>query len=318
LKSVLIGWWDLPACQLCFDPLIYSLKDRKQLYREPPLTIDPITTREQLNTLTTELKSQQQTIGVVPTMGALHEGHLSLVQQSLAATNETIVTIFVNPTQFAPTEDLDQYPRPLSDDLEELASLGVKHVFVPVDGEMYPAGCSTTVQPPAVAMKLEGEFRPTHFGGVATIVLKILNMTRADVAFFGQKDFQQALVIKTMVADLNVNVDIRVCDIVRESDGLALSSRNMYLSAEEREIALTLSRTLEHVETLIREGQNDGFELITEMRQMLIDGGVTSVDYAAIADPETLKTSEFISLPAVALIAAHVGKTRLIDNRIIQ
>ena len=282
------------------------------------MTIDPITTVEQLQSLTTEIKSAQQTIGVVPTMGALHEGHLSLVRQSLAATDQTIVTIFVNPTQFAPTEDLAQYPRPLSDDLAKLESLGVKHVFVPAEGQMYPEGFSTAVQPPTVATKLEGEFRPTHFGGVATVVLKLLNMTCADVGFFGQKDFQQALVIKTMVADFNVNVDIRICDIVREPDGLALSSRNIYLSEEQREIALTLSKTLNRVETLIHEGQNDGFELITEMRQMLIDGGVTSVDYVAIADPQTLDTAEFVTLPAVALIAAYVGETRLIDNRIIQ
>lgn len=251
-------------------------------------------------------------------MGALHEGHLSLVRQSLASADQTIVTIFVNPTQFAPTEDLDKYPRPLADDLAMLETQGVEHVFVPDDGQIYRPGFSTGVVPPQVAEKLEGEFRPTHFGGVAMVVLKLLNMTQADIAFFGQKDYQQSLVIKTMVAELNLNVEIRICPIVREDDGLALSSRNVFLNAEERQIALTISQTLAHVETMIREGQNDGFEIVTEMRQMLIDGGVTSVDYAVVADPETLATAEFVTLPVVALIAAHVGKTRLIDNRIIQ
>lgn len=282
------------------------------------MTIAPITTREQLLTVTSQFRRQQQTIGVVPTMGALHEGHLSLVRQSLASADQTIVTIFVNPTQFAPTEDLDKYPRPLADDLAMLETLGVEHVFVPDDGQIYRPGFSTGVVPPQVAEKLEGEFRPTHFGGVATVVLKLLNMTQADIAFFGQKDYQQSLVIKTMVAELNLNVEIRICPIVREDDGLALSSRNVFLNAEERQIALTISQTLAHVETMIREGQNDGFEIVTEMRQMLIDGGVTSVDYAVVADPETLATAEFVTLPVVALIAAHVGKTRLIDNRIIQ
>lgn len=282
------------------------------------MPIQPITTVADLHRLTGGFKSNQQTIGVVPTMGALHEGHLSLVQESLSNSDQTIVTIFVNPTQFAATEDLGKYPRPLVEDLAQLQSLGVEHVFVPAEGEMYPDGFSTAIAPPDVASKLEGEFRPTHFGGVATVVLKLLNVTQADIAFFGQKDFQQVLVIQTMVADLNVNVDIRVCPIVREEDGLALGSRNIYLSEEERKIALTLSKTLDHVESLIRDGQSDGFEIVTEMRQMLIDGGVTSVDYAVVADPQTLNTAEVIELPVVALIAAHVGKTRLIDNRIIE
>lgn len=307
----------LSACQLTQDHLIYSLFYRRQHNHEPDLPIQPITTVTDLRSLTDGFKSKQQTIGVVPTMGALHEGHLSLVKESLKDCDQTIVTIFVNPTQFGPNEDLRNYPRPPGEDLAKLEALGVEHVFAPADDEVYPSGFSTAINPPDVAGKLEGEFRPTHFSGVATVVLKLLNMTQADIAFFGQKDFQQVLVVQTMVADLNVNVDIRVCPIVRENDGLALSSRNVYLSKEEREIALTLSKTLGHVEGLIRAGQTDGFEIVTEMRQMLIDGGVTSVDYAVVADPKTLNTAESISLPVVALIAAHVGTTRLIDNRII-
>ena len=281
------------------------------------MPIQPITTVSDLRSLTDGFKSKQQTIGVVPTMGALHEGHLSLVRESLKSCDQTIVTIFVNPTQFGPNEDLRNYPRPPAADYAKLEALGVEHIFAPADDEVYPRGFSTTIAPPKVAGKLEGEFRPTHFAGVATVVLKLLNMTQADSAFFGQKDYQQVLVVQTMVADLNINVDIRVCPIVRESDGLALSSRNVYLSEEERKIALTLSRTLDHVQALVGQGQTDGFEVVTEMRQMLIDGGVTSVDYAVVADPKTLNTAEKISLPVVALIAAHVGETRLIDNRII-
>ncbi|MFK7766185.1 MAG: pantoate--beta-alanine ligase [Mariniblastus sp.] len=280
------------------------------------MSVEILKTRESLIQIVGELKTSNQSIGVVPTMGALHEGHLSLARASVAQTDKTIATIFLNPTQFAAGEDLDKYPANLEADVGLLESLGVDYVFAPPRSEMYPAGFSTNVTPPAVSKKLEGEFRPTHFVGVATVVLKLLNLTQADKAFFGQKDFQQAMVIKQMVADLNVPVEICVCPIVRDADGLALSSRNVYLSTEEREIALSLSKTLDHVEEQIHGGQRDGFEIITEMRQMLIDAGVESIDYATIAHPETLATSDPIELPAVALIAAHVGKTRLIDNRV--
>jgi len=277
----------------------------------------PITTLAALNELTDGFREANKTVGLVPTMGALHEGHLSLVRQSLEETDETIVTIFVNPSQFSAGEDLDKYPRVLDNDLETLAAVGVNHVFVPDDALMYPSGFSTSIVPPKVAAVLEGEFRPTHFSGVATVVLKLFNMTRADVAFFGQKDYQQACVIRAMVEDLNAPIEIRVCPIIREEDGLALSSRNRYLDAEQRETALVLHKTLQHVRDLITSGQNDGFEIVTEMRQMLIDGGVDSIDYAVVADPITLETADFIDGQVVALIAAHVGKTRLIDNLVI-
>ena len=277
----------------------------------------PISTLEALRELTDGFRKANKTIGLVTTMGALHEGHLSLVRQSLDETDETIVTIFVNPSQFTAGEDLDQYPRTLDADLEKLAAVGVKHVFVPDGALMYPSGFSTSIAPPKVAAVLEGEFRPTHFSGVATVVLKLFNMSRADVAFFGQKDYQQACVIRAMVEDLNVNTEVRVCPIIREPDGLALSSRNRYLDAEQRKTALVLYKTLQHVRALITSGQNDGFEIVTEMRQMLIDGGVDSIDYAVVADPVTLETADFIDGKVVALIAAYVGKTRLIDNLVI-
>ena len=277
-----------------------------------------IETLTKLKQFVADCRGHRKTIGIVPTMGALHAGHLSLVKASLSQADVTIVTIFVNPTQFAPTEDLAAYPRYLDDDLQQLGQLGDVVVFAPSEAEVYPADATTRVIPPTISKKLEGEFRPTHFAGVVTVVLKLLNMTQADKAFFGQKDFQQVAVVKQMVKDLNVPCEICTCPIVRDADGLALSSRNAYLSEEERVIALTLNKTLDEIESMVKSGLTDGFEVITEMRQMLIDGGVDVIDYAIIANPVNLETCDPISLPVAALIAAHVGKTRLIDNRIIE
>lgn len=281
---------------------------------EKPLVVS---NPDEMSALVRRLRQEGQTIGCVPTMGALHDGHLSLARESVKQTDVTIATIFVNPTQFAPGEDLDNYPRHLDSDLAKLAEEGVQYVFSPTSETMYPPGSSTTVAAPKVARKLEGEFRPSHFGGVATVVLKLFNIVMPDIAFFGQKDFQQVCVIKQMVADLNVPVKIRVCPIVREADGLAMSSRNVYLSDEERKIAPLINATLKHVATQIREGQRDGFEVVTEMRQMLIDGGVSSIDYAAVVNPDSLETSDPIQLPVALLIAVYVGKTRLIDNCLV-
>jgi pantoate--beta-alanine ligase len=294
------------------------MKQDRECESQTVLLENVIVNRADLDALVKSLKSNGKRIGVVPTMGALHEGHLSLVRESLRRADETIVTIFVNPSQFGEGEDLQKYPQTLEADIELLSREGTVHVFAPTLAEVYPDSFSTTLVPPEVSKKLEGEFRPTHFAGVTTVVLKLLNMTRADVAFFGQKDFQQQVVIKQMVNDLNVPVEIHVCPIARDKDGLALSSRNAYLSSEEREIGLTLNQTLEHVKTQIEQGQRDGYELIGEMRQMLIDGGVTSVDYAMIACPESLDMMEQIEFPVVAMLAAYVGKTRLIDNCLIE
>ena len=213
-----------------------------------------------MRALTDGLKQKGKTVGCIPTMGALHEGHLSLARASVAATDVSVATIFVNPTQFAPGEDLDSYPRRLEEDLQLLGSIGVDYVFCPQAETMYPAGSSTSVVPPKISKKLEGEFRPTHFAGVATIVLKLLNIVGPTTAFFGQKDFQQVAVIKQMVADFDVPVKIETCPIVRDDDGLALSSRNAYLSEDEREIALTINRTLKHIQQQIQDGQRDSFE----------------------------------------------------------
>ena len=277
-----------------------------------------IRTLTHLSEFVADCKQRLKTIGIVPTMGALHAGHLSLVTASLSQSDITIVTIFVNPTQFAPTDDLADYPRTLECDIKQLEQLGDVVVFAPEESEVYPPDASTRLVPPAIAKKLEGEFRPTHFAGVATVVVKLLNMTQADKAFFGQKDFQQVAVVKQTVKDLNMACEIYACPIVRDPDGLALSSRNAYLSDPEREIALTINKTLDEIQTQVQAGLTDGFEVITEMRQMLIDGGVDSIDYATVVNPVDLETSDPIRLPVVALIAVHVGKTRLIDNRIIE
>lgn len=294
-----------------------TTNSKERLLAQSPQSPTVFTTCREIQQHALKCRQQGRRIGVVPTMGALHDGHRSLVRASLGQVDETIVTIFVNPTQFAPSEDLAKYPRPFEDDLQLLGSLGIATVFAPSEQEMYPSGSSTAVLPPMVSKVLEGENRPTHFGGVATVVLKLFQLTCADVAFFGQKDYQQVAVIRQMIADFNLPVELVACPIVREADGLALSSRNIYLSDEERQIALSLHRTLEYVEREIEAGERDGHLLMAAMRQMLIDGGVTIVDYAVVADPQTLEIQDDVRLPAVALLAAYVGATRLIDNRIL-
>ncbi|MCH2180802.1 MAG: pantoate--beta-alanine ligase [Mariniblastus sp.] len=264
-----------------------------------------------------DYRKQGRSIGLVPTMGALHAGHLSLVERSLAATDLTFVSIFVNPTQFAADEDLDQYPRPLEQDLEKLSRAGADCVFLPDVSEMYPGNCTTSIEPPQVSRRWEGESRPSHFGGVCTVVLKLLNLIPADVAFFGEKDFQQLAVIRQMVEDLNVATRIEGCPIVREPDGLAMSSRNVYLSETDREIALSLHRTLASVAEQVAQGETDSHLLMAEMRQKLIDSGVSRVDYAVIADPTTLEVVEEVEGTVVALLACQVGQVRLIDNCVI-
>lgn len=253
-------------------------------------------------------------VGVVPTMGALHAGHLSLVAESNRECGFTVVTIFVNPTQFGPHEDFARYPRTLEADLEKLATHRVDAVFAPANEEMYPLGFSTYVDPPQVSQTLEGVCRPGHFRGVTTVVLKLFHAVPADAAFFGQKDYQQAAVIRRMTADLNLATEIRVLPTVREADGLAMSSRNVYLSPDERQRALSLSRSLKLAAELTEQGERDAETVRTRMVEMLQAGGVDRIDYVAIVHAETLAEVERLDGPAAALIAAHVGKTRLIDN----
>lgn len=255
-------------------------------------------------------------IGVVPTMGALHAGHLSLVQASRASCEVTVATIFVNPTQFAPHEDFSRYPRTLEEDLALLAKEGTDYVFCPNVEEMYPAGYSTYVEPPAVSQRLEGERRPGHFRGVCTVVLKLFEAIPADVAYFGQKDFQQALVIQHMVRDLGLRPKIEVRPIIRDADGLALSSRNRYLSPEERIRALGLSAALRAARDAFRGGERSGDSLRERMRRILTERGVDEIDYVSISDRETLEELQQATDQAVALVAARVGGTRLIDNEL--
>jgi len=254
-------------------------------------------------------------------MGALHAGHLSLARASCQRCDVTAASIFVNPTQFAQHEDLDHYPRTLQQDLDALETEGVAAAFVPDNDEMYPAGYSTYVDPPAVAAPLEGVHRPTHFRGVTTIVAKLFHVAPVTHAFFGRKDYQQWKVIEAMTRDLNFGVEIVACEIVRQADGLALSSRNQYLTDAERPRALLLYQALGQVAAAVKNGERRGTELEKIIGKTLApesSGGVDSVDYAAVVDAETLAPLEQLDRPAVALIAAWVGRTRLLDNRVLQ
>ncbi|MEO8270668.1 MAG: pantoate--beta-alanine ligase [Aureliella sp.] len=253
-------------------------------------------------------------VGLVPTMGALHAGHLALAQRSAGECDKSVATIFVNPTQFAAHEDLSRYPRTLDDDLQGLREKQTDLVFLPQPEELYPAGFSTYVEPPSSAQPLEGEFRPTHFRGVTTIVLKLFNILPATVGYFGQKDFQQLTVIRRMVDDFNIPIRIEGCETVREPDGLALSSRNRFLSTEQRQLALGLSRALSAAVEQTGAGIVAVHQLEQNMIRILRESGLERIDYACIVDRHTLERLPQLDRPAVALIAAHVGETRLIDN----
>lgn len=275
--------------------------------------------------LISELREHVQTqralkkvIGCVPTMGALHRGHLSLVEAAKKQSDFVIVTIFVNPTQFAPNEDLSKYPRPLEKDLELCESVGADLVFCPDVETVYPSGKSTVVSVPEVTENLEGEHRPGHFDGVSTIVLKLFNMVQPDIAFFGAKDFQQQLLIRKMCNDLNVPTEIVTCPTVREDDGLAMSSRNVYLNPTERKNATALYRALQHAQEQIHSGNEDLLEVRKSMMQILTSTEGVLVEYATIADANTLQELESPVEQMVALIAARLGSTRLIDNLPIQ
>ncbi len=263
-------------------------------------------------------RHQGLTVGLVPTMGALHPGHLSLVEQSMAHCDKTVATIFVNPTQFGPNEDFSRYPRTLEQDLSGLDALKVDMAFVPLPDTLYPAGYSTYVEPPEVAHPLEGVHRPGHFRGVATIVLKLFQILPVSVAYFGQKDFQQLAVIRRMVQDLNVPVRVQGCPTLREPDGLAMSSRNRYLSAQQRPAALSLWTALQTAERLFVQGVRSAEALELAMTNVLIEGGADSIDYARVVDAYSLADIDTVEKTAVALIAARIGPTRLIDNLLLE
>ncbi len=275
---------------------------------------------ESLSELRQHVQNARQaglTIGCVPTMGALHAGHISLVEAAKKETDFVVVTIFVNPTQFGPNEDFSKYPRPLELDLQMCREAGVDVVFHPEVPTVYPAGATTSVEVGGLSSVLEGAFRPGHFRGVATVVLKLFNMVQPDVAFFGQKDFQQQLVIKHMVRDLDVPVRVQTCPTKREADGLAMSSRNVYLSPEERQTSVLLSQALKLAETMVHQGGATPGGIEAAMKKHLETDPRVSIDYAKLVDAHTLADLNRIQSEMVALIAARVGTTRLIDNMLI-
>jgi len=274
-----------------------------------------VQTIEQLRLAVREARQVGKTIGCVPTMGALHDGHLSLVEAARRETDFVVVTIFVNPTQFGPNEDLAKYPRPLEADLAKCRAAGVDLVFNPDVETVYPSVDATFVEVPGLSEVLEGAHRPGHFRGVTTIVLKLFNMVLPDVAFFGQKDYQQQLLIRHLVDDLNVPVEIRTCPTVREPDGLAMSSRNAYLSPDERQTALALSQALKIAEQSVRDDGQSPAEARARMIEHLTATPGLALDYATVADAHSLEELNEASSEMVALIAARVGTTRLIDNQ---
>lgn len=276
-----------------------------------------ITTVDALRAALSTLRGAGKRIGLVPTMGALHEGHLSLVRASQEECDVTVVSIYVNPSQFGPTEDLARYPRMLQADLDALAGCGAEVVFGPADEQVYRPGHATWIEVGGVAEPLEGRIRPGHFRGVATVVLKLLQMVQPDVAYFGRKDYQQLLVIRQMVADLDVPVEVRGCPTVRESDGLAMSSRNAYLRPEARRRARTLRQSLARAEELVAAGQRNAEGIARQMRDILLAAAPIEIDYIALVHPETLQPVAEITAPTAALLAARIEATRLIDNIVL-
>lgn len=255
--------------------------------------------------------------GFVPTMGYLHQGHLALVKQARAENSTVVVSIFVNPTQFGPAEDLDAYPRDTERDLALLEKENTDIVFMPSNEEMYPAGFSSWVEVEGVTEQLEGSRRPGHFKGVTTVVAKLFNIVEPSRAYFGQKDAQQATVIKKMVTDLDMNLEIIVVPTVRESDGLAMSSRNVYLNPQERQAATVLFKALTSAQHLWASGEKDAEHLRQEMISLISNEPLAKIDYVSIADAQTLEELTEIDRPALASLAVRFGKTRLIDNIVL-
>jgi pantoate--beta-alanine ligase len=282
------------------------------------VAMETITKIDGMRAVVKALKSQGKTVGFVPTMGYLHEGHLSLVRESIQKADSTVVSVFVNPTQFGPTEDLEDYPRDIRRDSEILETEGVHYLFVPKVEEMYPEGYKTYVEVHDFQDKLCGRSRPGHFRGVCTIVLKLFNIVNPDFSFFGQKDAQQAIILKKMVEDLDLEVKIEVLPIIREGDGLALSSRNTYLNAEERRAALVLSKSLSEAQKMIEKGERDVESIIKKMKKIMNREPLAKIDYIEIADMDNLSPLTRIGKKALVALAVFIGKVRLIDNVIVQ
>jgi len=263
-------------------------------------------------------RAEGRSTGFVPTMGALHAGHMSLVRAALAECQPAIASIFVNPTQFAPTEDFQKYPRTFEEDSRKLEDAGVDYLFAPEASEIYPPGFRTWVNVEGLSDRLDGKVRQGHFRGVATIVLKLLEIVQPQKAFFGRKDAQQARIIRQMARDLHLDSEIVVCPIVREPDGLAMSSRNAYLNPEERRAATILVRTLDGARASISRGERDALRLTAAMRETLRTEPLAEPDYVELVDAETLEPVTRLRGVCLAMLSVRIGATRLIDNLLIE
>ena len=282
--------------------------------------VQRLTSIESIRKTVQELRNRGGSIGYVPTMGALHEGHPSLVRKAKQENSTVIVTIFVNPSQFGPHEDYERYPRDIEKDSAFVQEAGGDIIFAPEADEMYPSGYSSFVTVEGLSSVLEGKFRPTHFKGVATIVVKLFNIVQPDVAYFGQKDAQQCALIKKMVADLNIPVRIEIGPTVREHDGLAMSSRNVYLNTEERSNAPVLYASLQQAAKAIDDGERSVKKIIAVMTDMIRAKGASQIDYIEIVDAGNLSAKEILHSGDTVLIplAVRFGTTRLIDNIIVR
>jgi pantoate--beta-alanine ligase len=265
-----------------------------------------------------QARAEGRSTGFVPTMGALHAGHLSLVRAARAESQQVIASIFVNPTQFAPNEDFQKYPRTFEADSQKLEDAGVDYLFAPEPAEMYPQGFRTWVNVEGLSERLDGRSRPGHFRAVATVVLKLLEIVQPQRAFFGRKDAQQARIIRQMARDLHLDSEIVVCPIVREPDGLAMSSRNAYLNPKERRAATILFRALDGARISIAHGERDALRLTAAMREMIRTEPLADLDYAELVDAETLESVTRLRGVCLALLAVRIGATRLVDNLLIE
>ena len=276
-----------------------------------------IKTVDEMKTFVKARKAEGKTIGLVPTMGYLHDGHASLIRKSASQNDVTVVSVFVNPTQFAPNEDYDKYPRDIDNDSRVASDAGADVIFNPEPSEMYPGLYKTYVQVDDITAKLCGISRPTHFKGVTTVVCKLFNIAMADRAYFGQKDAQQLAVIKRMAADLNMNIEIIGCPIVREADGLAMSSRNIYLSAEERKQALCLSRSVKAAKEAIDGGEVSSSNIKKIIKDIIAQSPLAVIDHVEIVDFDTMDSIDTVKQGTLISLAVRFGSTMLIDNLII-
>ncbi|MCX8130224.1 MAG: pantoate--beta-alanine ligase [Clostridia bacterium] len=277
-----------------------------------------IETINDLKAIVRTRKKEGKSIGLVPTMGYLHEGHTSLIKASKHDNDFTVLSIYVNPTQFGVNEDFSKYPRDMDRDSKIAEEAGVDVIFAPSDKEMYPEDYKSYVTVEGITEKLCGKSRPGHFKGVTTVVAKLFNIVEPDNAYFGQKDAQQVIVVKKMVKDLNMNLKIVICPIIREQDGLAMSSRNVYLGKEERKAALVLSRSLVEVEGIIKDGERSGEKVIEYLKSRIMSEKIANVDYISVVDAESLEEVNTIKKKTLIALAVKFGNTRLIDNVIVE